>query len=170
MSASRRLATMLAALARTRRLAIMLAPLTRGGVSYLMERERPSLPPEVSPEVASKKLAQAIRRALANMRPSRWTDFGLLSHLVLGPCLRAAPVPKELLQSRQPAELEPESEATADWRGIGREVLHSPTDQVLGRLELPFPAYVNRSKADRRRRGPSHGSGAVGEEPIPVSR
>ena len=126
--------------------------------------------PEVSPEVASKQLAQPIRRALANMRPSRWTDFGLLSHLVLGLRLRAVPVTKELLQSGQRAELEPESEATSDWRDIRREVLHPPIDQVLGRLKLPFPAYVNRPEADRRRREPSHGSGAVGEEPIPVSR
>jgi hypothetical protein len=124
----------------------------------------------VSSEVAPKQLAEPIRRAPATTRPSRRTDLRVLSHAVVDPGLRAVPVTKELLQSREPPELEPESEATADRRGIGREVLHSAIDQVLGRLELQFPAYVDRPESDRWRGEPSHGSGAVGEEPIPVSR
>jgi len=127
------------------------------------------LVPSGSAEPTSEKLAHPIRESPTDLAPSRWTLFGFLPHLVLGPRPRATPALDRLLQSGQPAELEPESEATADWRSIGREVLHPSIDQVLSRLELPLPADIDRPETNRRRREPGHRSGAVGQKAIPVS-
>ncbi len=132
-------------------------------------RCRVPLAPSGSAEPTSEKLAQPIRRTLTDLPPSRWTRFGFLAHLALGPHPGRTPVLDGLLQSGQPAELEPESEATAERRSVGREVLHSPIDQVLGRLEMPFPTDVDRPETNPRRREPGHRSRAFGQEPIPVS-
>ena len=88
-------------------------------------------PADVSAEPASEQLTQPIRRTLPGLRPSRWTLFGSLGHLALGPPLRATPVPEGLPQPGQPAEFEPESEAAVYGRSVGREELPSPIDQVL---------------------------------------
>ena len=88
-------------------------------------------PADVSAEPASEQLTQPIRRTLPGLRPSRWTLFGSLGHLALGPPLRATPVPEGLPQPGQPAEFEPESEAAVYGRSVGREELQSPIDQVL---------------------------------------
>ena len=54
-------------------------------------------PADVSAEPASEQLTQPIRRTLPGLRPSRWTLFGSLGHLALGPPLRRRRSPRDCL-------------------------------------------------------------------------
>jgi len=124
----------------------------------------------VSAEPASEQLTQPIRRTLPGLRPSRWTLFGSLGHLALGPPLRRRRSPRDCLSpvNLPNLNLSPKQPLTGEASG-GRN-FKSPIDLGIGRLELPLSAYIDGPEADRRRGEPGHASGAVGEEPIPVSR